>query len=173
MREAIREGVSLIVLTHGHYSHICNAKAIATELDIPIAMHSADVDLIADNGLIKLHANTLRGHLGLVPVNKLFKHLSIEQFFPDLFLQEGDSLLPFGIDAKVIELPGHTMGSIGLDIWGTDLIVGDACMSLPTASKAIVYGNRETMESTCRKITALGERMVHTGHGKSIPNRVW
>ena len=30
------------------------------------------------------------------------------------------------VNAKIIEFPGHTKGSIGVDVEGTDLIVGDA-----------------------------------------------
>lgn len=173
MRAAREEGVSLIVLTHGHFDHVSNARAIAEALDIPIAMHSADVDLVSDNSYIKMHANTLIGHVELIALNRIFKYGRIEEFYPDLFLQEGDTLETFGIDAKVIGFPGHTMGSIGLDVWGTDLLVGDACITLPYPSKAMIYSNREEMEASCRKITSMGERTVHVGHGKSVPNRAW
>ncbi len=170
LKAAKDEAVSLIVLTHGHYDHIANARVIAETLDIPIAMHSADVDMISDNKIQKMHANTLLGYLLLlfnkffIPVNK------IDQFYPDLFLQEGDSLKPFGIDAQIIELPGHTMGSIGLDIWGTDLIVGDACMPSCKDYRTTIYGNRRHMESSLHRVISIGKRTIHCGHGKTIFN---
>ncbi|MGI6217347.1 MAG: MBL fold metallo-hydrolase [Coriobacteriales bacterium] len=170
---AREEDVELLVLTHGHYNHVCNAALISEDLDIPVAMHAADVDLLSDNHLQRMHANTFLGYIAMLYCHKIRRNPYIQRFYPEVYLQEGDKLDDFGIDARVIELPGHTLGSIGLDVWGTDLIVGDACNNKPRPGKAIFYGNRDMMEKSCEKITAIGDRMVHLGHGDSIPNRVW
>ena len=39
-----------------------------------------------------------------------------------------DSLESYGVMASVLELPGHTEGSIALDVEGKSIIVGDALM---------------------------------------------
>ncbi len=170
---AVREDVQLVILTHGHYDHVCNAVTIANELDIPIAMHAADVDLLKDNHLQRMHASTLRGYIELFCVHKMRRRKVPQTFVPDIFVTEGYWLGEFGIDGKVVELPGHTMGSIGIDIWGTDFIAGDAVTSWPSLGPASVYGNRISMEESCAKIAKIGKRMVHCGHGVSVPNNSW
>lgn len=41
--------IRLILLTHGHFDHAQNAAALSKELNAPIAMHRADLELLADN----------------------------------------------------------------------------------------------------------------------------
>ena len=171
--ESREEDVCLIVITHGHYGHVCNAVAVADDLDIPIAMHAGDVDLIKDNRLQHMHANSLYGYLELFFDHKSHKRKVVDSFVPDIYITEGYSLKDFGIDAKVVELPGHTLGSIGLDVWGTDFIAGDAVISTPSPGPAAVYGNRMTMEESCDKLYRLGRRTVHCGRGEATQNCNW
>ncbi len=55
------KNIRLIVLTHGHIDHIQNAAALSKALFAPIAMHKADVGLIADNTAQPFLADTLLG----------------------------------------------------------------------------------------------------------------
>lgn len=57
---------------------------------------------------------------------KSIKSNHIEKFKPTIFLKDGDSLECFGIKGKIIALPGHTKGSIGIDVEQKELIVGDS-----------------------------------------------
>lgn len=167
------EDVGLVVITHGHYGHVGNAVAVADDLDIPIAMHAGDVDLIKDNQLQRMHANSLYGYLELFYVHKLHRREVEDTFVPDIYITEGYSLEEFGIDAKVVELPGHTLGSIGLDVWGTDFVAGDAVVSRPSPGPATIYGNRIYMEDSCDKLYHLGRRHIHCGHGNPTENFNW
>ena len=74
---------------------------------------------------------------------------------------------------NVVGLPGHTDGSIGLDVNGTDLIVGDALMNMVYPTVSMLYHDRGTMLESARKIEAFGHRNIHFGHGKSVKNRKW
>ena len=64
---------------------------------------------------------------------------SLEVFDPIIYLKNGDDLSEYGIAAKVVELPGHTKGSIGVEI-EDNLFVGDALMNMfyPTVSMLYV-----------------------------------
>ena len=42
-----------------------------------------------------------------------------------IFVKDKDELSKYGVNATIIELPGHTKGSIGVDT-GEGLVVGDA-----------------------------------------------
>ena len=41
--------VRLIVLTHGHLDHVQNAAFLSQQLEVPIAMHRSDLELLEDN----------------------------------------------------------------------------------------------------------------------------
>ena len=90
-----------------------------------------------------------------------------------MFLEDGDSLDSYGISAKVVGLPGHTDGSIGLDVAGRDLVVGDALMNMFYPTVSMLYHDREIMLESVKKIERIGPRAVHFGHGKPVRNRKW
>jgi len=97
----------------------------------------------------------------------------IEPFEPQVSLYDGCALDEYGVLATIIELPGHTKGSIGVKIGETDVVVGDALMNMIYPAKSPLYGDKENVETSAAKISALGDVMVHFGHGKPIRNRNW
>ncbi|MDF2821282.1 MAG: fold metallo-hydrolase [Clostridiales bacterium] len=168
-----KSNVKLIILTHGHMDHIQNALYLSQELKVPIAMHKADYELTKNNMIEPLVAHKLLGKLILALSIKSFHNDIIEPFEPEIFLQEGDSLQAFGINATVVELPGHTKGSIGLNVWDSDLFVGDALMNMFYPTKSMLYGERSRMDESANKISSLGKKTIHFGHGKPVSNRKW
>ena len=78
-----------------------------------------------------------------------------ESFEPDCFLKDGDSMEKFGMEGKILGLPGHTPGSIGI-IWGDgQLIAGDILANLSKPSQAV---NAQDFK---HNVT-----MVYPGHGE-------
>ena len=167
------KNVRLIILTHGHIDHIQNSAFFSKKLNAPIAMHEADMELTRSNWSEPMYAHTILGRIIIRLSQQSFEHDKIEPFEPLLFLKESDSLAEYGVDATVIELPGHTKGSIGIMVGDTDIIVGDALMNMPFPSKSPLYGNRAAMEKSAAKISASGGAMIHFGHGKPVRNRDW
>jgi len=90
-----------------------------------------------------------------------------------VFLKEGDRLDSFGITATVLELPGHTRGSLGILVGDVDLFVGDALMNLYFPAKSLLYGDRENMLRSVERIGGFSGVTIHFGHGKSLKNRRW
>lgn len=165
--------VKLIVLTHGHVDHVQNAAFLSRELHAPIAMHEADYELIKDNMLQPPSAHSFLGKIVLAFSIKSFKDDEIEPFVVEEYLKEGDILGSYGFDnIKIVELPGHTKGSIGLLIDNTGFIVGDALMNMFFPCKSMLYGDRNQMEESALRIFNSGAKIIHFGHGKSIANRV-
>lgn len=165
--------VRLIVLTHGHMDHVQNAAILSQTLKCPVAIHSADLPLLADNMNQSLSASSLLGKIVLSISIKSFKMDEIPAFTPSVFLEEGDNLDSYGISANIIGLPGHTDGSIGLDVAGRDLLVGDALMNMFYPTVSMLYHDREAMIESVRKIERIGSRTIHFGHGKPVQNRKW
>jgi glyoxylase-like metal-dependent hydrolase (beta-lactamase superfamily II) len=168
-----RTTVKLLLLTHGHIDHVQNAAFLARELNVPIAMHQADLPLLADSFAESVTAHKLLGKAVLALSMKSFREEKADDFEPAVRLSEGDSLREYGFDANIIELPGHTRGSIGVVTGAGDVLVGDALMNIVRPQKSLLYADWETVKKSADRISGLGDVMVHFGHGKSAMNRKW
>lgn len=165
--------VSLIVLTHGHMDHCQNAAYLANALNIPVAMSKKDFNMIPDNRKQKMSAKTLLGKIVLLVSLSSFEKDTLDIFEPMLYLQDGDNLNEYGVDAKVVELPGHTEGSIGLEIEGDKLFVGDALMNMFYPTISMLYTDKDKMLESAKRIGEMGVKTIYFGHGKQKRNRKW
>ncbi|MCI9393896.1 MAG: MBL fold metallo-hydrolase [Oscillospiraceae bacterium] len=165
--------VKLIVLTHAHFDHAENAAQLSSTLDIPIGMHESDCDLLPSNFSQALSASTFLGKIVLSASLKEFAVHTVPEVKPDVLLREGDSLSSYGIDAQVLALPGHTDGSIGLDVEHRHLLVGDALMNMFYPTVSMLYHDRDAMLKSAGKISSMGSRTIYFGHGKPVSNRKW
>ena len=168
-----KTNIRLIILTHTHMDHCQNAAFISDKLNVPIAICRADEELIKDNMIQTLFAKTLAGKLVLLFSEKSFNHDQIPVFTPKIYLQDGDTLEDFGISGKILGLPGHTNGSIGIDLGEEGILVGDALMNMFYPTVSMLYHDYGQMLESARKISELGERIVYFGHGKPKKNRMW
>ena len=165
--------VKLLILTHAHFDHAENAAQISDALGVPIGMNEQDCDIIPSNTEQPMSAESFFGKIVLSASMKDFSKRAIPPFKPDILLRDKDSLLDYGIDAQIIALPGHTRGSIGVDVDGKHLIVGDALMNMFYPTVSMLYNDKEKMLESARKISDLGDRTIFFGHGKPVPNRQW
>lgn len=165
--------VKLIVLTHAHFDHAENAARISAALGIPIGMNEKDCNLIKSNNNQELFAETLLGKIVLSASLKDFSTRTMQEFKPDVRLNDGDCLADYGIDADIIALPGHTDGSIGIDVEKKNLIVGDALMNMFYPTVSMLFHNKNDMVESVEKISRLGNRTIYFGHGIPVPNRQW
>lgn len=101
-----------------------------------------------------------------------FEMDSLEVFDPIIYLKNGDDLSEYGIAAKVVELLGHTKGSIGVEI-EDNLFVGDALMNMFYPTVSMLYVDEQEMLLSAKYISELGEKTIYFGHGKPKRNREW
>ncbi|WP_242941401.1 MBL fold metallo-hydrolase [Lacrimispora sphenoides] len=165
--------VELIVLTHGHADHVQNTAYLRKELGVPVALHKEDLSLIKDNFTEPLRFQGMLGMAVAEVTAKSFETDRIPEFIPEIFIGEGDWLKDYGINARIMGLPGHTRGSIGIDLDEKAVIVGDALMNMFYPGLSLVYWNRAEMLKSADKISALGARKVYFGHGSPVENRAW
>jgi glyoxylase-like metal-dependent hydrolase (beta-lactamase superfamily II) len=160
------EQIRLIVLTHAHVDHLGGAAEFRRWSGAPIALHSADNEK-AIAGTHTLPSG--RGVFGRVlerGSNALGLRFRYEPFRPDIFLQEGQSLAAFGLDAKVHSTPGHTMGSISLELPDGSMIIGDAVINQLRVGMSL-YGEANSLAyDSALKILSLRPRVLYSGHGK-------
>lgn len=162
------EDVKLIVLTHGHIDHIQNGAWLSRQLGVPIGMNEKDVELIENQFAQPLEGRGIFGKaLAAASLRKMRKN-RIERFVPRVFLEEGDSLEEFGVKARILELPGHTEGSIGLLVGRKAVIVGDTLMHMVFPGIASICGDERKLRESTKRIGGLGERKIYFGHGRPV-----
>ena len=162
--------MKLIVLTHVHFDHAENAAELSGRYGIPVAAHRKDEELFESFDKQPLKASGLVGRVVLGASLKVLRNTRVER--PDhlIFIRDGDDLSPYGIEAKVIELPGHTLGSIGIDVEGKHLLVGDALDNWIRPGVGHLFHDREAVQKSAERIRAMGDRTIYYGHGKPTGN---
>ncbi len=160
----------LIVLTHVHFDHAENAAKLSRYFDVPVAFHEADAELFDNYSAQPLMSYGIVGRVVLGMSLKVLRDTKIEVPEKTIHLTEGDDLSSYGIDAKIICLPGHTKGSVGVDVEGKSLFVGDALDNWIKPATGHLYSDMEELKKSAGKISALGERTLYYGHGKPTDN---
>jgi len=124
MQSIGRDDLKMIFLTHAHLDHYGSAKNIRDQTGASIVIHSDDVEALK-NGETRLGDVRGRGKYVkyLLPVLERFYRL--EPVEPDMIFEHGDRFDYFGLDALLIHLPGHTLGSSALLTSEGHAFVGD------------------------------------------------
>jgi glyoxylase-like metal-dependent hydrolase (beta-lactamase superfamily II) len=160
-------GLRLIVITHGDFDHTGSAATLRAEYGAQIAMHPGDAGM-ADHADMFWNRERGRGSRlwgAIVPI--LFGFTQKNQFAPDLLLQEGDDLAPYGLPACVLSLPGHSSGSIGILTSAGDLFCGDLLMN-DKANPYPGFGNPAGFTKSIRRLKGMPIRLVYPGHGPAF-----
>lgn len=166
LKECSKYNIRLIVLTHVHFDHAENAAKLSRIFGVPVAYHPADDPLFDSFDNQPLKSFGIVGKVVLGMSLKVLRNTAVERPDNIIHIKEGDDLSAYGINAKIIELPGHTAGSIGVDVEGTDLIVGDALDNWISPSIGHLYSDMDALKKSTEKIRALGPCKIYYGHGK-------
>lgn len=167
--------LNLIVLTHGDSDHTCNAAYLKKYFQTKIAMHNDDRELVENPKLQKWMESFQYNSLELQQVFLQHKEVitkvtqkaldDFESFSPDVLLEDGISLSPYGLDATIIHVPGHTRGSIAILSQSGDLIVGDTLMNIEKPSYARNADDFEQLFKSVNKLRNFSIGTVYPGHG--------
>jgi len=169
------QDLNLIVLTHGDNDHVCNAAYFRKKYKANIAMHKEDIELVETPTLHSLMESFQYRSFGYRMVFHLLKKTitnviqktlnDFETFSPDVLLEDGFSLLPFGLDANVIHIPGHTKGSVAILTNDGDLIAGDMFCNNGKPDIALNASDFKQLHTSLHKLKGLSIRTVYPGHG--------
>jgi hydroxyacylglutathione hydrolase len=157
--------LKLIIITHGHGDHIGNCAYLRAKYTAQVAIHRDDSEMV-ERGDIDTHVfNRI-----LLKIIALIAGLGeVERFKPDVYLEEGVELSEYGFDAKVLHLPGHSSGSIGILTNDGDLFCGDLFVNVSKPEKHSIVTDAAAFHASVERLKSLSVNTVYPGHGKPFP----
>jgi len=165
--------IRLIVVTHAHVDHAGSAARLRELSGAPILGHAADGDYFEQRRPMGFCETGWFGRL-FMRTGLILQPYS--PFTPDLLPGNGESLdlTPFGVSGRALHTPGHTSGSISLELEGGDALVGDLIASgillggLVRKGRAIrppFEDDPRAVATELRRLADAGTRRFHLGHG--------
>ncbi len=176
-RQALLEGLKtagcapgklrLILITHGDFDHTGNAAAVRQVFGGQIAMHTADAPM-AEIG--DMFANRKPPHRLLRLLLPKFSGFgAAERFKPDLLLEDEQDLSLYGFDGRVLSIPGHSKGSLGLRMDNGDFFCGDLLTGTGGPALNSLIDNLADASASLEKLASLEIGQVYPGHGEPFP----
>ncbi len=156
--------LTLILITHGHFDHTGNCAFLREKYGAPIAMHKGDVTMV-ETGDMFYNKNLIMRTLGKSVFFFLMRG-TFEKFTPDILLEDEHDLTPYGLEAEIIHIPGHSKGSIGILTANNDLICGDLLINIKKPQKNTLIETQAELDASVEHITSLEIDTVYPGHGK-------
>jgi hydroxyacylglutathione hydrolase len=159
--------LKLIVITHGDFDHTGNAATFRESFGAKIAMHRDDIGM-AEQGDMFFNRKPRNAILRkLAPA--LIGFSKAQRFTPDVLLEDGDDLSPYGLAARVLSIPGHSKGSIGILTAAGELFCGDLLANVDKPSLGGIIDDMPVAQASLQRLRGLDVGMVYPGHGKPFP----
>lgn len=159
--------LKLIVLTHGDFDHSGNARYLGHRFGAPIAMHGDDAGMVefGDMTWNRNKPNIVFGTL----MDLFYKLGEADRFRPQVLLQEGDTLAGYGLEATVVEIPGHSKGSIGILTREGHLFCGDLLANMGKPDIWSIIDDQEAAQASIARLKGLAIQKAYPGHGQPFP----
>jgi len=156
--------LKLIILTHGDFDHTGNAAYLRRKFGARIAMHRDDAGMLERGDIFW---NRKGGNwLYRAVASFLFRFGKSEKCSPDLYLEEGDDLSQYGLDAKVLHIPGHSKGSIAILTADGALFSGDLLLHKNGPVLNSIIDDRAAAQASFERLRRLKVNTVYPGHGE-------
>ena len=159
--------VKYILLTHGHFDHICAVPELALCTGKPqIAIHRLDSKSLGE-GAYQVHAESLKVVFGDASFLDAYWN---DMPAADTLLEEGSTVGPF----TVLHVPGHTPGSAAF--WDKEqkiIFTGDTLFKNGIGRTDLPGGSDVQIKDSLKRLFSLdAEIAVYPGHGEitSIDN---
>ena len=156
--------LQVIILTHGDFDHSGNAAYLRKTFGARILMHRDDSGMV-ERGNMYWNRNKSNALIKMIaPV--FFRFGKSERFKPDSYVEDGEDLSENGFDARVLHIPGHSKGSIGILTRGGELFCGDLLEDKHKPKLNSLMDDLTTATASVEKLSKLGIRTIYPGHGK-------
>ncbi len=156
LREALAsrgiEKLKYILLTHGHFDHICGVYALKESFGGEVLIH-ADDRICLESTEWSL-CDSVEGYSQTV-------------MSPDREIAEGDTLYLGETEISVMHTPGHTRGGVCFIADGK-IFSGDTLFKVGIGRTDLPGGHLRTLVNSLRRIGSLqGDYDIYPGHGGS------
>jgi len=165
-----RGDLRLVLITHGDSDHIGSCAYLRETYGAKLAAHPLESRAI-ETGDMRANRSTSPDRApwifrALLPVAaKLGRP---RPFTTDLFLDDGQSLAEYGIDASVLHLPGHTKGSVAVLTGDGDLFCGDLFWSYRKPGLHLLIDDVPAARASIERLRTLPIATIHPAHGKAF-----
>ena len=133
--------VDAVLLTHGHFDHVGAVKELAAETGCKVYLCEKDLSMPP-----------------MMTAGQLY--------YTDLYA-EGDTLALAGLSVRVLHTPGHTPGSVCLQIEDA-LFSGDTLFAGSCGRTDLPGGDWATIHTSLKRLAAMEKDCtVYPGHGES------
>ncbi|CAG7587466.1 Hydroxyacylglutathione hydrolase GloC [Peptoniphilus tyrrelliae] len=141
--------IKYILLTHGHFDHVGAVAGLKKKFNAPVYLHKNDKNFLENPKEVRESAFGLQ----------------IESANVDVFVKEGDEI-PFSDDyIKVIETPGHTLGSVCY-LFKNYLFAGDTLFNGSIGRTDFPESDHSLMIESLKVLKELDDEIyVLSGHG--------
>ena len=138
-----------VLITHGHYDHICYAKQLADKYGAKVVTGKHNDRFLSD-----------------VIINGTRKHrLDYTPFSADILLDDGDTFSLGETEITYLYTPGHTSGC-GIFLFDEIMIAGDLVFRDSYGRTDLPTGDDGEMISSLRRVKELeGDYTIIPGHG--------
>ncbi len=165
--------IRLIVITHAHVDHAGEGARLRELSGAPIVAHRGDLSHYTQETPMTFCATGWFGRWFLKTGLILEPYTP---FVPDILLEHDAQLdlAPFGFEGNVVPSPGHTAGSISIELAGQEAMVGDLIASgvllggLVRTGRAIRPPFEDDPVATAAALQRLldeGMQQFYMGHG--------
>jgi glyoxylase-like metal-dependent hydrolase (beta-lactamase superfamily II) len=155
--------LNLVVLTHGDFDHIGNAAYLRAFYGARLAMHRDDAGM-AEQG--DMFVNRKQPNVLIKALIPRFMGLKdSERFTPDILLDDGDDLAQHGLEAKIVGIPGHSKGSLGVLTSSGELFCGDLLVNTDRPGLNSLIDDPSAAQASLDSLEKLEVSTVYPGHG--------
>ena len=163
-RGCTSNSLKLVILTHGDFDHIGNAAYLRKTYGVRIAMHADDLGM-AERG--DMFVNRKRPNFIIKVLMPIFSGFGRNQHFTaDILLGDGTEFSEYGLNARVVCLPGHSKGSIGILTNEGELFCGDLFENMKGPTLNSLMDDHAAAKDSIEKLDAMAILRVYPGHGK-------
>ncbi|AXV37502.1 MAG: MBL fold metallo-hydrolase [Methanobacteriaceae archaeon] len=155
------ENLNLILITHGDSDHIGNCAYLQDKYGAKIAMHQKDSGMAEHGDMLWNRKSNIISRI-IMPFMGLNKS---ERFTPDFFVVDGYNLTEYGFDARIIHIPGHSSGSIGILTKEGDLFCGDLFSNTKKPAINSIMPDEKAANDSIEKLRKFNINNVYPGHG--------
>jgi hydroxyacylglutathione hydrolase len=156
--------LKLVVITHADFDHTGNCAWLREKYKASVAVHREEAEAIETGRMLKNRKN--RQGVFFTAVVNLGGLFVFRRFKPDIIVAGGEDLSRYGLDGRIVHIPGHSRGSIGVLTGEGDFFCGDLLASRREPVRNSLVDDPAEMDASIEKMKTLNIRIVYPGHGR-------